>query len=141
MHIAKRDSDTSAHNYRVTIFTVRLAEKLGLPKQDICSLIKGAFLHDAGKIGISDLILLKPGKLTEEVRLRDGAYAPPQPERFRRTILSFLSCIGLNLTAVFPTLTAIKVKEFFLSQPPTARAEEAFTPSRSLSWRLSKGLS
>lgn len=64
--VAKRDSDTSAHNYRVTLFTVRLAEKLGLPPNHICSLIKGAFLHDIGKIGISDLILLKPGKLTEE---------------------------------------------------------------------------
>ncbi|MCA0403808.1 MAG: HD domain-containing protein [Proteobacteria bacterium] len=64
--IAKRDSDTSAHNYRVTLFSVRLAEHLRLPQKDICSLIKGAFLHDIGKIGISDLILLKPGKLTEE---------------------------------------------------------------------------
>jgi len=63
--IAKRDSDTNSHNYRVTIIAVRLAEKVNLPNQQIKSLIKGAFLHDVGKIGISDNILLKPGKLTE----------------------------------------------------------------------------
>lgn len=63
--IAKRDSDTNSHNYRVTIIATRLAEKANLPSQQIESLIKGAFLHDVGKIGISDNILLKPGKLTE----------------------------------------------------------------------------
>jgi len=64
--IAKRDSDTNIHNYRVTIYAVRLAEAVGLKKEAIADLIKGSFLHDIGKIAISDLILLKPGKLTEE---------------------------------------------------------------------------
>jgi len=64
--IAKRDSDTDAHNYRVTIFSVRLAEATGLDQQSIQKLIKGAFLHDVGKIGVRDNILLKPGKLDEE---------------------------------------------------------------------------
>ncbi|MBF0338361.1 MAG: HD-GYP domain-containing protein [Nitrospirae bacterium] len=64
--IAKRDSDTHIHNYRVTIYAVRLAEALGLKSAIIVSLIKGSFLHDAGKIAISDNILLKPGKLTDE---------------------------------------------------------------------------
>ncbi|NOY86580.1 MAG: HD domain-containing protein [Deltaproteobacteria bacterium] len=64
--IAKRDSDTNSHNYRVTIYSVRLAEKLRLSKSQIQALIKGAFLHDIGKIGISDAILLKPGKLTHD---------------------------------------------------------------------------
>ena len=64
--IAKRDSDTDAHNYRVTIFSVRLAEAAGLDQQSIQKLIKGAFLHDVGKIGVRDNILLKPGKLDEE---------------------------------------------------------------------------
>jgi HD-GYP domain-containing protein (c-di-GMP phosphodiesterase class II) len=63
--IAKRDSDTNAHNYRVTIYSVRLAETAGLPPPTIRSLIKGAFLHDVGKIGIPDGILLKPGKLDD----------------------------------------------------------------------------
>ncbi|CAK0760847.1 HD-GYP domain-containing protein [uncultured Gammaproteobacteria bacterium] len=62
--IAKRDSDTNAHNYRVTLYAVRLAEEAGLAPEAIRELIKGAFLHDVGKIAISDSILLKPGKLT-----------------------------------------------------------------------------
>ncbi len=64
--IAKRDSDTDAHNYRVTIYAVSLAEALNLPHEEISSLVAGAFLHDVGKIGIPDSILLKPGKLTDE---------------------------------------------------------------------------
>ena len=64
--IAKRDSDTDIHNYRVTIYSVSLAEAVGLQHSLIRGLIKGAFLHDAGKIGISDEILLKPGKLTKK---------------------------------------------------------------------------
>lgn len=63
--IAKRDSDTSAHNYRVTIYAVRLAEAAGLAPAAMRDLIAGAFLHDVGKIGISDAILLKPGLLDE----------------------------------------------------------------------------
>jgi HD-GYP domain-containing protein (c-di-GMP phosphodiesterase class II) len=61
--IAKKDSDTDAHNYRVTLYSVRLAEAIDLDADDIRSLIKGAFLHDVGKIGIRDEILLKPGRL------------------------------------------------------------------------------
>jgi HD-GYP domain-containing protein (c-di-GMP phosphodiesterase class II) len=64
--IAKRDSDTDAHNYRVTIYATRLAEAIGLDSQAIQSLIKGAFLHDVGKIGIRDNILLKPGRLDKD---------------------------------------------------------------------------
>ncbi|TSA11025.1 MAG: HD-GYP domain-containing protein, partial [Comamonadaceae bacterium] len=64
--IAKRDSDTDLHNYRVCLYSIRFAEALGLPAKDIRTVITGAFLHDAGKIGISDNILLKPGKLTAE---------------------------------------------------------------------------
>lgn len=64
--VAKRDSDTNIHNYRVTLYALRLAEALGLPSLQIRHLTAGAFLHDVGKIGISDTILLKPGRLTEE---------------------------------------------------------------------------
>lgn len=64
--IAKRDSDTDSHNYRVTIYSVSLAERIGLSPRMIQGLIKGAFLHDVGKIGISDRILLKPAKLSED---------------------------------------------------------------------------
>jgi HD-GYP domain-containing protein (c-di-GMP phosphodiesterase class II) len=64
--IAKRDSDTDAHNYRVSVYSVCLAEAIELPRDQIQSLIKGALLHDVGKLGIRDNILLKPGKLSED---------------------------------------------------------------------------
>lgn len=64
--IAKRDSDTDSHNYRVTIISLKLAARIGLSDDDIRSLIKGAFLHDVGKIGIDDDILHKPGRLTDD---------------------------------------------------------------------------
>jgi len=64
--IAKRDSDTDLHNYRVCLYSIRFAEALGLPETEIRTIIAGAFLHDVGKIGIGDAILLKPGKLTAE---------------------------------------------------------------------------
>lgn len=64
--IAKRDSDTNIHNYRVTLYSVHIGERLRLSNAAMKGLIKGAFLHDLGKIAISDSILHKPGKLTDE---------------------------------------------------------------------------
>jgi HD-GYP domain-containing protein (c-di-GMP phosphodiesterase class II) len=61
--IAKRDSDTGAHNYRVAWIAAGIAEKMGVSGHAMQALIAGSFLHDVGKIGIPDAILLKPGKL------------------------------------------------------------------------------
>ena len=61
--IAKRDSDTGAHNYRVAWLAARIGESMGLHGQAMQVLIVGSFLHDVGKIGIPDAILLKPGRL------------------------------------------------------------------------------
>jgi HD-GYP domain-containing protein (c-di-GMP phosphodiesterase class II) len=63
--IAKRDSDTGVHNYRVAWIASRIAESMGLKGREMQSLIAGSFLHDVGKIGIPDAILLKPGKLDD----------------------------------------------------------------------------
>lgn len=63
--VAKRDHDTSDHNYRVTLYTLRIAEAIGHAEEHMRGLIKGSFLHDVGKIGISDTILQKKGALTE----------------------------------------------------------------------------
>jgi HD-GYP domain-containing protein (c-di-GMP phosphodiesterase class II) len=63
--IAKRDSDTGAHNYRVAWIAAGIAEKMGIKGNDMQALIAGSFLHDVGKIGIPDAILLKPGKLDD----------------------------------------------------------------------------
>ena len=64
--IAKRDNNTDVHNFRVTLYAVRLAQSCQLQSSSMQGMIKGAFLHDVGKIGIRDDILLKPGKLNEE---------------------------------------------------------------------------
>ena len=64
--IAKRDADTDTHNYRVALYATRLAERMGRSGPEIAALIAGSFLHDVGKIGISDNILLKAGTLTPE---------------------------------------------------------------------------
>ena len=64
--VAKRDRDTNSHNYRVTIYAIRLAEAAGMGRSAIRGLIKGAFLHDVGKIGISDSLLHKPAALTPQ---------------------------------------------------------------------------
>ena len=64
--IAKRDSDTGAHNYRVAWIAAQIAERMSLAGREMQALIAGSFLHDVGKIGIPDAILLKPGKLDAE---------------------------------------------------------------------------
>lgn len=64
--IAKRDSATSMHNYRVATYAVKLGEAIGLGHDQIRDLVAGAFLHDVGKIGICDSILLKPAELDSQ---------------------------------------------------------------------------
>lgn len=64
--VALRDSDTYEHNYRVTYYTIKLAQTLNVHPEYFPSLIQGAFLHDIGKIGISDTLLLKPEKLDDD---------------------------------------------------------------------------
>src|SRR5579863_6886408 len=60
-----RDVETYAHSERVTHYALRLAEEMGLGRRAIDVLEQGVFLHDIGKIGIPDAILLRPGKLTQ----------------------------------------------------------------------------
>ncbi|MBI3742214.1 MAG: response regulator [Chloroflexi bacterium] len=61
-----RDKETEGHTQRVTDMTVRLARAVALNENEIAHARRGALLHDMGKLGIPDAILLKPGKLTEE---------------------------------------------------------------------------
>lgn len=63
--LALRDVETEAHSQRVTDLTLQLAERIGYPQERMTQLWRGALLHDIGKIGIPDSILLKPGKLTQ----------------------------------------------------------------------------
>lgn len=61
-----RDTDTGMHNNRLGIYAPRLAEVIGMPPDFVESIAFAAPLHDIGKIGIYDKILLKPGRLTDE---------------------------------------------------------------------------
>lgn len=61
-----RDTYTSNHSQNVAFYGREIARKMKLPKHKIESVYKGGLLHDIGKIGIPENILLKPGKLSSE---------------------------------------------------------------------------
>src|SRR3984957_6713738 len=61
-----KDAETEGHSKRVTAFTIAIARAMGLPKDHIAVIARGAFLHDIGKMAIPDAILRKPGALTAE---------------------------------------------------------------------------
>lgn len=59
-----KDAETEGHSRRVTAYTIAIARKMGLAKEEVDVIARGAFLHDIGKMAIPDDILRKPGKLT-----------------------------------------------------------------------------
>jgi response regulator RpfG family c-di-GMP phosphodiesterase len=61
-----RDVESRGHSDRVVAYCLRLGKELGLTQRDLIGLEQGALLHDIGKIGVRDSILLKPGPLTQE---------------------------------------------------------------------------
>jgi len=61
-----RDLETSGHSERVVTYSLRLGQEFGLDSARMKALEFGSLLHDIGKIGVPDLILRKPAKLTEE---------------------------------------------------------------------------
>jgi putative two-component system response regulator len=64
--IEARDPCTEGHCDRLSTYASALGAVLGLERADLDALHRGAFLHDIGKIGIPDRVLLKRGKLTRE---------------------------------------------------------------------------
>ncbi len=63
-----RDHETEGHTQRVTNLTMQLAKKMGLKPAELVHVQRGALLHDIGKMGIPDSILLKDGPLTADER-------------------------------------------------------------------------
>ena len=61
-----RDKETENHTQRVTELTVMIAQSMGISDDELVHIRRGALLHDIGKMGIPDKILLKPGPLDEE---------------------------------------------------------------------------
>ena len=63
-----RDPYTAGHNFRVTLYALKIGEELGLSPDQMRALAQGTIVHDVGKIRIPDAILNKPGVLTPEER-------------------------------------------------------------------------
>jgi putative two-component system response regulator len=64
--IEARDPSTNGHCERLAALSVQLGRALALPPEDLEALHRGGYLHDVGKIGVPDAVLLKPGPLTPE---------------------------------------------------------------------------
>ncbi|MDO9629069.1 MAG: PAS domain S-box protein [Acholeplasmataceae bacterium] len=64
--LSLKDDETECHSERVTQLSLSLARHVGFPQEKLVMFEYGALLHDIGKMGISDSILLKPGKLTDD---------------------------------------------------------------------------
>lgn len=92
-----RDKETEGHSRRVTELTVAIAEVLGLADDELAHVRRGALLHDIGKMGIPDRILLKPGALDdEEWRIMknhpNAAYELLAPIEYLRVALEIPYC-------------------------------------------------
>lgn len=92
-----RDEETENHTRRVTELTLSLAKEMGIKNGELLHIRRGALLHDIGKMGVPDNILLKEGKLTEEewVLMRrhpQFAYEMIQPIKYLRQSLDIPYC-------------------------------------------------
>ena len=70
-----RGHETQCHSQRVQAYTIRLAQQFDFQGERMVNLARAALLHDIGKIGVPDRILLKPGKLTPEELTRMQTHA------------------------------------------------------------------
>ena len=61
-----RDTETAGHSERVSRYTLEIARGMGCSSDELRQIARGSYMHDIGKIGIPDSILLKEGKLTQE---------------------------------------------------------------------------
>ena len=92
-----RDKETEGHTRRVAELSTRLAQTMGVREADILQVYRGALLHDIGKMGVPDSIVLKPGPLTEDewVIMRKHpqfAYDMLSPIAFLRMALDIPYC-------------------------------------------------
>jgi putative nucleotidyltransferase with HDIG domain len=83
-----RDNETAGHSQRVCRYSLEIAQALGWSEKQLSGLARGAYLHDIGKLGIPDGILLKPGPLSTD----------------ERTVMQRHVEIGFNLVADIPFL-------------------------------------
>ncbi len=86
--IALRESNTASHNQRVGRYALYLAQKMGLPEERQNILLRAGLLHDIGKIGVPDSVLLKPGPLGPD----------------EQKIMEYHTTAGYNLLKTIPFL-------------------------------------
>ena len=67
--VEARDASTDGHCHRLARYATALGRAIGVTAEELAALERGGYLHDVGKIGIPDSVLLKPGPLTEDERL------------------------------------------------------------------------
>lgn len=95
MTIEARDPSTRGHCERLAQYAVQLGRALGLPQPDLDALHRGGYLHDVGKVGVPDAVLLKPGPLTSpefaqmqrHSEIGDSLCAPLQSLRHVRPVI------------------------------------------------------
>lgn len=92
-----RDHETELHSLRVTEMSVQLGREFGLSRDELIQIRRGALLHDIGKVGIPDQILLKPGPLDDEemaiIRKHpEHAFSILSPIEFLRKALDIPYC-------------------------------------------------
>ena len=156
--IEARDPTTRGHCERLAKWAVQLGRALGLPADDLDALHRGGYLHDVGKIGVPDAVLLKPGPLTAEefeqmkrhTEIGDTLCAPLQSLReVRPIVLSHHEKLdgsgypqGLRGDAV-PALAQIvgvvDVYDALTSDRPYRRALEPETAARHLVEEVERG--
>jgi putative nucleotidyltransferase with HDIG domain len=92
-----RDQDTEHHSRRVVDLSVKLAKALGLKEEEFLIIYHGALLHDIGKMGVPDAILLKQGPLTEDewVEMRKH---PEHAQTILANIPFLQSCISIPVS-------------------------------------------
>jgi putative two-component system response regulator len=93
--IEARDPYTNGHCERLAAAAVRMGRMMGLDEEDLQALYRGGYLHDVGKVGVPDAVLLKTGRLTPEEQalmrrhpeIGDALCAPLQSLRHVRPII------------------------------------------------------
>jgi putative two-component system response regulator len=90
--IEARDRFTQGHCQRLATYATELGKRLGFSDDDLTALNRGGFLHDVGKVGIPDAVLMKPGRLT--------------PEEF--TLMRRHSAIGHEICGTLRLLDAVR---------------------------------
>jgi putative two-component system response regulator len=89
--VEQRDAKTAGHCERLAFVSVAMGAAIGLEREALLALYRGAYLHDVGKVGIPDSVLFKPGKLTarEWITIRSH---PARGEEICRPMKS-LGCV------------------------------------------------